>query len=173
MVRPPLVFFLVFTLPHSISLCHHSPDPQEINSSALGRSWYSRKKQTEWQRFASTVFPSALPLMLLIPSDAAKALLAVKSLGRDPSGSEFLARPDNLSALLSLSTSYKDDPDASLESLRCIANALLLIETSRETFLKPPVNGGDFCLNALEVCCTSSFHLSAFSTTGCLERYCT
>ncbi|KAF5363705.1 hypothetical protein D9756_000565 [Leucocoprinus leucothites] len=86
----------------------------------------------------------------LYAKDAAKALLAVKSLGRDPSGSEFLALPNNLSVLLSLSASYKDDPDASLEALRCIANALLLIESSRETFLKLPVNGGDFCMNALE-----------------------
>jgi hypothetical protein len=75
----------------------------------------------------------------------------VKSLGRDPSGSEFLALPGNLSALLLLSTSYKDDADASLESLRCIANALLLIEKARDTFLKSPVNGGQFCLHALEV----------------------
>ncbi|KAJ3564687.1 hypothetical protein NP233_g8126 [Leucocoprinus birnbaumii] len=82
--------------------------------------------------------------------DAAKALLAVKSLGRDPSGSEFLASPSNLSTLLSLSASHKDDSDASLEALRCIANALLLVESSRETFLKQPVNGGEFCLNALE-----------------------
>lgn len=48
--------------------------------------------------------------------------------------------------------SYKGDRDASLEALRCIANALLLVESSRETFLKSPVNGGDFCLNALEAC---------------------
>ncbi|KXN86333.1 Synembryn-B [Leucoagaricus sp. SymC.cos] len=86
----------------------------------------------------------------LASKDAAKGLLAVKSLGRDPSGSEFLALPENLSALLSLSASYKDDADASLESLRCVANALLLVESSRETFLKPLVNGGEFCLNALE-----------------------
>ncbi|XP_006460157.1 hypothetical protein AGABI2DRAFT_68541 [Agaricus bisporus var. bisporus H97] len=83
-------------------------------------------------------------------SDAAKALLALKSLGRHQSGSEILASPEKLSALLSLSTLYKDDPDASSEALRCIANALLLIQSSRETFLKPPVNGGEICLNALE-----------------------
>ncbi|KAF9452029.1 hypothetical protein P691DRAFT_805838 [Macrolepiota fuliginosa MF-IS2] len=86
----------------------------------------------------------------LTSKDAPKALFAVKSLGRDPSGSEFLSSPANLSTLLSLSASYKDDPDASSEALRCIANALLLIESSREAFLKSPVNGGDFCLNVLE-----------------------
>ncbi len=137
-------------LPHSSSLYHHSINTQGTDSGALARSQYSRKRQIDQQRSA---YPFVISLQSPIPypSDAAKALLAVKSLGRDPSGSEFLSSPENFSTLLSLSSFYKDDPEASSEALRCIANALLLIESSRETFLKPPVNGGDVCLNVLEV----------------------
>lgn len=83
--------------------------------------------------------------------DAALALLAVKTLGKDPSGSAFIASSENLSTLLGLAATFKDDQDASCEALRCIANALLLIEGARSTFISKEVNGGDICITILEV----------------------
>ena len=84
-------------------------------------------------------------------SDAARALLAVKTLAKDPAGSRVLASSANLSTLLSLVTGLEKDPDASNEALRCIANCLLLIEKSRQTFITEEVNGGDMILLLLEV----------------------
>jgi len=84
-------------------------------------------------------------------SDAARALLAVKTLAKDPAGSRVLASTANLSTLLSLVTSLEKDADASNEALRCIANCLLLIEEARRTFLTEEVNGGDMTLLLLEV----------------------
>lgn len=133
---------------YSAAFRHHSLYTHPVDPSSPWRSRQSRKGQIEFQWSAN---PNARIFDThLWPSDAAKAFRAIKSLGRDPSGSEFLALPENFLSLLSLSTSYEGDRDASLEALRCIANALLLVESSRETFLKSPVNGGDFCLNALE-----------------------
>ncbi|KAF9008864.1 guanine nucleotide exchange factor [Cyathus striatus] len=86
----------------------------------------------------------------LLPPDAALALLAIKTLAKDPSGSEFLSSSSNLASLLSLSSNLKDDPDASSEALRCIANTLLLIERARDTFLDKEVNGGETCTLLLE-----------------------
>ena len=83
--------------------------------------------------------------------DAGLALLAVKTLGKDFSGSEYLASSTNLLTLLGFATAFKDDPDASGEALRCVANALLLIEEARSTFISKSVNGGDTCLTMLEV----------------------
>lgn len=82
--------------------------------------------------------------------DAAQALLAVKTLGKEPSGSDFLSSPANLSTLLSLAATFKDDLEASSEALRCIANALLLIEWARSTFIEKAVSGGQICLGMLE-----------------------
>ncbi|KAF8803720.1 hypothetical protein BYT27DRAFT_7195060 [Phlegmacium glaucopus] len=82
--------------------------------------------------------------------DAGLALLAVKTLGKDPSGSEYLASSTNLSTLLGFADAFKDDPDASSETLRCVANAMLLIEEARTTFISKSVNGGDKCLAMLE-----------------------
>lgn len=84
-------------------------------------------------------------------SDAAKALLAVKTLGKMPIGSEVIATPANLSTLLALSTSLKNDPEAINEALRCIANALLLIEAARMTWVGEQVGGGEACIDFLEV----------------------
>lgn len=75
----------------------------------------------------------------------------MKTLGKDPSGSSFLSTSTNLSALLSLSAKFKDNHDASCEALRCIANALLLIEDARSTFISKNVDGGDACVMMLEV----------------------
>ncbi|KAF5372037.1 hypothetical protein D9615_008038 [Tricholomella constricta] len=86
----------------------------------------------------------------LSSKDAAQALLAVKALGKNPAGSKYLASPANLSLLLTLATSFKDDPQASSEALRCIANALLLIEKARSTFLQKEVDGGLTAITMLE-----------------------
>lgn len=41
--------------------------------------------------------------------------------------------------------------EASSEALRCIANALLLVERARTTFIEKEVDGGDACVTLLEV----------------------
>ncbi|KAG6885488.1 hypothetical protein C0993_001095 [Termitomyces sp. T159_Od127] len=82
--------------------------------------------------------------------DAAQALLAVKELGKNPVGSEFIATPDNLITLLELASSLKDDPEASSEALRSIANALFLIEKARSTILEERVDGGVLTISMLE-----------------------
>ncbi|KAF9057765.1 guanine nucleotide exchange factor [Panaeolus papilionaceus] len=86
----------------------------------------------------------------LSTKDAGLALLAVKTLGKDPAGSTVLASSNNLSILLSFANTFKDDHNALSESLRCIANAMLLIEAARTTFIEDEVNGGNACLNMLE-----------------------
>jgi hypothetical protein len=86
----------------------------------------------------------------LVINDAAKALLAVKTLGKMPIGSEVVATSANLSTLLALSTSLKNDPQAINEALRCVANALLLIETARMTWVGEQVGGGEACIDFLE-----------------------
>jgi hypothetical protein len=83
--------------------------------------------------------------------DAAQGLLAVKTLGKDPAGSKFLAEAPNLLTLLGFATTFKDDLGAFSEALRSIANALLLIEEARSTFISENVNGGDACILILEV----------------------
>ena len=88
--------------------------------------------------------PSPLP-------DAPLALQAVKSLGKNPAGSEVIATSANLSALLSLYHTYKDVPEASNEALRCVANALLLVDQARATLIDKQVGGGDFAVELLEV----------------------
>jgi len=88
----------------------------------------------------------------LFSSDAHLALSAIKALGRHPSGSAVLASDSNLSTLLAASKNFKDSNlDASLEALRCIANALLLIETARSTLICDSVNGGEYAVLLLEV----------------------
>ncbi|KAF8211758.1 guanine nucleotide exchange factor [Mycena galopus ATCC 62051] len=82
--------------------------------------------------------------------DNALALLALKTLGKNPTGSEALGTAPNLSILLELVASLKDDPEASGEALRCIANALLLIERARSVFITKEVNGGETCVTLLQ-----------------------
>jgi len=96
-----------------------------------------------------TAYPTPFPPHPF--ADAAQALLAVKTLGKDPAGSKYLAKAPNLLTLLGFATTFKDDPDASSEALRSIANALLLIEEARSTFISKEVNGGDTCILMLEV----------------------
>jgi hypothetical protein len=86
----------------------------------------------------------------LVINDAAKALLAVKTLGKMPVGSEVISTPVNLSTLLALSTSLKNDPEAANEALKCVANALLLVERARVTWVERQVGGGEACLDLLE-----------------------
>ncbi|RDX44696.1 hypothetical protein OH76DRAFT_1042641 [Lentinus brumalis] len=86
----------------------------------------------------------------LSPKDAAPALQAVKSLGKNPAGSELIATPANLSALISLYNTYKDVADASNEALRCVANAMLLVDRARVTFIDKQVGGGEFAVELLE-----------------------
>jgi hypothetical protein len=85
------------------------------------------------------------------PPDAANALLAVKTLGKMPVGSEVIATPANLSILLALSTAFKNDLDATTEALRCVANALLLIDSARDTWVDKQVGGGEACVGLLDV----------------------
>ncbi|KAI0734889.1 guanine nucleotide exchange factor [Fomitopsis betulina] len=86
----------------------------------------------------------------LTVKDAFSALLAIKTLGKEPIGSEVIATSANLSTLLALSRSLKDDADASNEALRCIANALLLISDARDTFIRNEVGGGEAAADLLE-----------------------
>ncbi|KAL0949114.1 hypothetical protein HGRIS_009201 [Hohenbuehelia grisea] len=77
--------------------------------------------------------------------DLAQATLALKTLGKKPSGAAVFAVPAALSALLRVvnASALKDYPDASSEALRCIANTLLLAETSRTRWISAEVGGGD------------------------------
>ncbi len=57
-----------------------------------------------------------------------------------------------MSTLLAVSKRLKDSNlEASLEALRCIANALLLIESARATLISDSVNGGEYVVLLLEV----------------------
>ncbi|KAK7466472.1 hypothetical protein VKT23_005193 [Stygiomarasmius scandens] len=86
----------------------------------------------------------------LSAKDAAQALLAVKTLGKNPSGSERLATAASLSTLLSLANTFKDDTEASCEALRCIANTMLLFNHARQTLITKEVAGGDIVVGMLE-----------------------
>ena len=75
-------------------------------------------------------------------------------LGRHPQGSEYLASEAGLSTLLSIASNLneKDDLNASCEALKCIANAMLLFEDGRSTFVSEEVKGGEVCVKLLKVC---------------------
>ncbi|KAJ7087367.1 guanine nucleotide exchange factor [Mycena belliarum] len=68
----------------------------------------------------------------------------------NPTGSEVLGAAPNLSILLGLAAALKDDPEAAGQALRCIANALLLIERARSVFISKDVNGGDTCMTLFQ-----------------------
>ncbi|KAG6845833.1 hypothetical protein H0H87_002521 [Tephrocybe sp. NHM501043] len=101
------------------------------------------------QRSAAIPSKSSFNFMC-IALDAAQALLAVKELGKIPAGSEFLSSPTNLSTLLALATSFKDDVEASSEALRAIANALFLLDQARSTILEKEVDGGVIAISMLQ-----------------------
>lgn len=62
-----------------------------------------------------------------------------------------MATPANLSTLLALSTAFKNDPDATNEALRCVANTLLLIDCARDTWVDKQVGGGEASISLLDV----------------------
>lgn len=100
----------------------------------------------------STVRSASMPTPMPVCADAFQALLAVKTLGKDPAGSEVIASPANLMALLGMVNAFKDNADASNEALRCLANALLLISGARDTFVRKDVGGGEAIIELFEVC---------------------
>ncbi|KAF7790771.1 hypothetical protein EIP86_001728 [Pleurotus ostreatoroseus] len=71
-------------------------------------------------------------------------------LGKEPAGSEVIATPANFTALLSIFNAMKDNQEAANESLRCIANALLLISDGRQIFVQKDVGGGEAMVDLLE-----------------------
>lgn len=73
----------------------------------------------------------------------------MKGLGKTPATSRIVAHPVHLSTLLEYITSK--DVEASNEALRCVANALLLVEDSRGALLSVEVNGGSVIVELLEV----------------------
>ena len=115
------------------------------------------KKDKESSRLAISGTHASISLcptlLELVGIDAALALGALKSLGKHPTGARILAQKDNLAFLLSLSdTYYKDNYDAALEALRCVANSMLLVEEARRTVISDDIKGGDISLRLLEVC---------------------
>ncbi|KAF5355226.1 hypothetical protein D9758_005977 [Tetrapyrgos nigripes] len=91
------------------------------------------------------------PSTRLTQQDAAKALLAVKTLGRNPSGSELLRQDTTLITLLSMAKTLieKGDEKAASEALRCVANTMWLFADSRVTFVSEEVKGGRAALEML------------------------
>ncbi|EGO01490.1 hypothetical protein SERLA73DRAFT_166046 [Serpula lacrymans var. lacrymans S7.3] len=85
-----------------------------------------------------------------IADDAAPALLAVKMMGRTPAGSRVISLPQNLSALLAIATTLRSNPNSSNEALKCIANTLLLSESSRVTWISKDIGGGEASVEMLE-----------------------
>ena len=94
----------------------------------------------------------------LVFLDVQQALLAIKALGKHPAGSQVIATRPNLTALLAIFNAFKDDADASNEALKCICNALLLIEPSRTLFVQKDVGGSDAVIDLLEVRALRRFH---------------
>ncbi|KIP10594.1 hypothetical protein PHLGIDRAFT_101008 [Phlebiopsis gigantea 11061_1 CR5-6] len=86
----------------------------------------------------------------LTSKDVGQALLTIKSLGKLPTGSQVVATRQNLHSLLIIFNAFKDDAEASNEALKCIANALLLIESARSSFVHKEVGGGDAVIDLLE-----------------------
>lgn len=68
-----------------------------------------------------------------------------------PAGSEAIGTAANLSTLLALSTAFKNDQEATSEALRCVANALLLVDSTRDTWVDKQVGGGEACIGLLDV----------------------
>ncbi|KIO27746.1 hypothetical protein M407DRAFT_23051 [Tulasnella calospora MUT 4182] len=74
------------------------------------------------------------------------ALVALKTLGRDPSGSTIIVQKEHLEVLHTFAKSKATEN--SKEALRCVANALLLIEAGRGTWLS--IGGGETCLDIMK-----------------------
>lgn len=84
-------------------------------------------------------------------ADALSALSAVKGLGRIPHGAQVLASIANLKCLMTLAIKLETAPDASNEALKCVANTLLLSEPARTTLLSQDIDGGNICIELLQV----------------------
>lgn len=83
------------------------------------------------------------------PNETTLALSALKTLGRHPTSSKIIVQTENLQLLLGIGTDSRDQQaDSAQEALRCIANALLLIESSRDSLLS--LQGGEACVRLLE-----------------------
>ena len=62
----------------------------------------------------------------------------------------YILSSKNFHILLKVMKSlYKSNTDAAYDALRCVANALLLVEESRDTWAR--VQGADYCMELLEV----------------------
>ncbi|KAF8516680.1 guanine nucleotide exchange factor [Gautieria morchelliformis] len=85
----------------------------------------------------------------LLQRDTPLALLALKTLGRNPTASRVIVAPQNLQILLTLGTDSREShAEAAHEAMRCVANALLLIDTGRDSWLD--IRGGEACVEMLE-----------------------
>lgn len=62
-----------------------------------------------------------------------------------------MATRQNLISLLDTFRAFKDDTEASNEALKCVCNALLLIEPSRKLFIQKDVGGSEFTFDLFEV----------------------
>ncbi|KAJ4490042.1 guanine nucleotide exchange factor [Lentinula aciculospora] len=111
---------------------------------------FNQSSRAELIRLLLKDLKSLGPNSRLTNKDAAQALLAVKTLGKVTSGSQPLSEAGGLSTLLSLTTSLKDDPEASTQALRCIANTLLLFDHARATFISTEVGGGETSISMLD-----------------------
>ncbi|KAH8115763.1 guanine nucleotide exchange factor [Phellopilus nigrolimitatus] len=81
--------------------------------------------------------------------DIGLALLALKILGRAPAASTIISKENNLKVLLGAAETLRDvDNEAADDALRCVANALLLIEKGRATWVN--LRGSTHCVNLLE-----------------------
>ncbi|KAG8757672.1 hypothetical protein FRC14_001734 [Serendipita sp. 396] len=79
--------------------------------------------------------------------DLSRALLAVKTLARHPDGSAVVVKQSNLKLLCKLA-GPSNPSTVTNEALRCVANALLLVESGRDTWIE--VGGGQMCLQRLQ-----------------------
>jgi hypothetical protein len=52
---------------------------------------------------------------------------------------------------MTLATKLETTPDASNEALKCVANTLLLSEVARTRLLSEEVDGGNICVDILQV----------------------
>ncbi|KAG8740642.1 hypothetical protein FRC10_004100 [Ceratobasidium sp. 414] len=90
----------------------------------------------------------------LSSKDVPQALAAVKSIGRVEAGSRVIATEQNLRHFLAFASDLSS-PDASKQAMRCIANAILLIPSGRETLVD--IEGDEFCTRLYivrnSVCC--------------------
>ncbi|QRW01343.1 Guanine nucleotide exchange factor synembryn protein [Ceratobasidium sp. AG-Ba] len=78
----------------------------------------------------------------LSPKDVAQALGAIKSIARKESGSRVIATEKNLRHFLAFAADLSS-PEASKQAMRCMANALLLIPSGRDTLVD--IEGDEFC----------------------------